>query len=60
MQHLRMPSVDRGTAAFLWGLLFGLFVWLGGAAVGLGQAMGIILGMLVGAGSYFFVRLRGE
>jgi hypothetical protein len=60
MQHLRLPSVDRGTSAFLWGLFFGLFVWLGGVAVGVGSAMGVVLGLLVGAASYFFIRLRGE
>ena len=27
--HLRMPSIDKGVQAFVWALVFFLFMWLG-------------------------------
>ena len=27
--HLRMPSIDQGVQAFVWALVFFLFLWLG-------------------------------
>ena len=32
--HLRPPSIDHGVTSFLWALFFGLFIWIGGSAVG--------------------------
>jgi len=30
----RPPAFDHGVISFAWALFFGLFVWIGGAAVG--------------------------
>src|SRR3954464_13611740 len=36
--HLRPPAFDHGIISFAWALFFGLFVWIGGSAGGLGRA----------------------
>ncbi len=58
--HLRSPSIDPGVTSFLWGLFFGLFVWIGGAAVGYGSALCFIVGCVVGFLVFLFVRIYGE
>ena len=32
--HLRMPSIDQGVQAFIWAVVFFLFMWLGSLAIG--------------------------
>jgi hypothetical protein len=46
--HLRAPSVSRGVVAFLWALVFGLYVWLGGLAVGVSGGTAFIFGAVTG------------
>ena len=40
--HLRPPSIDHGITSFLWALFFGLFIWIGGRAVGFSGAVTFI------------------
>jgi hypothetical protein len=58
--HLRLPSIARGVTSFLWALFFGLFIWIGGSAVGYGSAMSFIVGCVAGFLIFLFVRVYGE
>jgi hypothetical protein len=57
--HLRPPSIAHGVVSFIWGLVFGLFVWLGLLAVGVSGATAFIVGAVVGAGTFLYVRIYG-
>jgi hypothetical protein len=46
--HLRAPSFSRGVIAFIWALVFGLYVWLGGLAVGVNGGTAFIFGAVTG------------
>ena len=59
MPHLRPPSIAHGVLSFIWGLVFGLYVWLGMLAVGISGATSFIVGAVVGAGTFFYVRIYG-
>jgi hypothetical protein len=59
--HLpRPPAFDHGVISFAWAVFFGLFVWIGGAAVGYGSAVCFIVGAVVGFLVFLFVRVYGE
>ncbi|HEX4678163.1 MAG: hypothetical protein JWO17_2273 [Actinomycetia bacterium] len=58
--HLRPPSIDHGITSFLWALFFGLFIWIGGQAVGFGGAVTFIAGCVGGFLIFLFVRVYGE
>jgi hypothetical protein len=58
--HLRAPAIDHGITSFLWGLFFGLFIWIGGAAVGFSSAVTFVLGCVVAFLTFVFVRVYGE
>ena len=60
MLHLRPPAIDHGITSFLWALFFGLFIWIGGSAVGFGSAVTFIIGCVVGFLTFVFVRVYGE
>jgi hypothetical protein len=59
MPSLRPPSIAHGVISFVWGLVFGLYVWLGGLAVGVSDATAFIVGALVGVGTFLYVRIYG-
>jgi hypothetical protein len=48
-----------GIGAVIWGVLFGLYLWFGSHLVGLGPNQAILLGLVGGAASAFFVYVRG-
>jgi hypothetical protein len=58
--HLRAPSMAPGVHAFLWALVFAVYVWLFGVGVGLSEALAALLAALVGGGVFLLVRLYGE
>jgi len=58
--HLRPPSIDHGVISFAWAVFFGLFVWIGGAAVGYSSAVTFIAGCVLGFLIFLFVRVYGE
>ena len=60
MPHLRPPSIDRGVSSFLWAAGFGLFIWLGLVAVGISQALAVILAGLSFGAIFLFVRIFGD
>jgi hypothetical protein len=46
--HLRAPAISRGVVAFIWALVFGAYVWLGGLAVGVHGGTAFIFGAVLG------------
>ncbi len=53
------PSIDPGISAFIWGVVFGVFVWLGLRAVGAPQATSAIFAALTLVASFLLIRTRG-
>jgi hypothetical protein len=58
--HLRPPAIDHGITSFVWGLFFGLLIWIGGASVGFSGAVTFITGCVAGFLIFLFVRVYGE
>jgi len=58
--HLRPPAIDHGIISFLWAVFFGLFIWIGGSAVGYGSAETFLIGAVVGFLTFVFVRVYGD
>jgi hypothetical protein len=57
--HLRAPSVDQGVQAFIWSVVFFLYIWLGALAVDVQGGIAFVVSLVVTAGIFLFVRLRG-
>jgi hypothetical protein len=57
--HLRAPSIDQGVHAFVWSVVFFLFMWLGALAVDVPGGTAFVVSLVVAAGIFLFVRLRG-
>jgi hypothetical protein len=57
--HLRMPSTDQGVQAFVWAVVFFLYLWLGALALGFPGGTSFVLSLLAGAAVFLLVRLRG-
>lgn len=58
--HLRPPSIDRGVSAFIWAVGLGMYVYLGLVAIGMTQAVAVILAGLSFGAIFLFVRIFGE
>jgi uncharacterized membrane protein YczE len=58
--HLRAPAISPGVTAFLWGLFFGLFVWLRAALAGYSSSISFIVGCVIGFLSFLLVRIYGD
>ena len=56
----RPPAFSPGFQAFLWGLLLGAYIWIGGIAVGVDKGTAFLFGVVGGVLIFFFVRLCGE
>jgi hypothetical protein len=57
--HLRMPSIDQGVQAFLWALVFFLYLWLGALALEFPGGTSFVLSLLAAAAIFLLVRTRG-
>jgi hypothetical protein len=57
--HLRLPSIDPGVRAFVWALVFSLYIFGGLLAIGIDKATSLVLGLLSFAGIFLYVRLYG-
>jgi hypothetical protein len=57
--HLRMPSIDQGVQAFVWSVVFFLFMWLGALAVDVPGGIAFVMSLVVAAAIFLFVRTRG-
>jgi hypothetical protein len=58
--HLRLPSIAPGVQAFIWGLVFAVYVWAFMAGVGVSNPVAGIVGAVAGGGVFLLVRLYGE
>jgi hypothetical protein len=58
--HLRMPSIDQGIQAFIWAVIFFLYLWLGMLAVGVSGATALIISLVAAAAIWLLVRTRGD
>jgi hypothetical protein len=58
--HLRPPAISPGVTAFIWALFFGLFIWIGGRAVGYSSGVSFIVGAVAAFLIFVFVRAYGE
>lgn len=57
--HLRAQSVDRGVQSFVWAVVFFLYLFVGGLAVGVDGAAGLTLSLVAAFFIFLFVRTRG-
>jgi hypothetical protein len=57
--HLRPPAISHGVISFIWALVFGVYVWLGGLAVGVSGGTAFIFGAVIGFLVYILVMVYG-
>ena len=57
--HLRVPSIDQGVQAFVWAVVFFLFMWLGSLAIDIPGGIALVLSLVAAAAIFLFVRTRG-
>jgi hypothetical protein len=55
-----LPAIDPGIRAFLWAVVFGLYIYLGLAAVGVRQGVAVVLAALSFGVIFLFVRIFGD
>ena len=60
MPHLRLPAIAPGVQAFIWALVFAVYIWLFSSGVGIDGAVSAIIGAVAGAAVFLLVRLYGE
>lgn len=60
MPHFRLPSIAPGVQAFVWALVFAVYVWAFSLGVGVDGAVAGVIGALAGAAVFMLVRLYGE
>jgi hypothetical protein len=58
--HLRLPSIAPGVQAFVWALVFAVYIWAFMLAVGVSDAVAGLVGAVAGGGVFLLVRLYGE
>jgi len=56
----RLPAFSHGVASFFWAVVFALYIWFGGIAIGMAGATSFVLGVVAGAGIFLYVRVYGE
>ncbi len=57
---MHLPAFSHGVTSFLWAVVFAVYIWFGGAAVGISGATSFVLGVVAGAGIFLYVRICGE
>ena len=57
--HLRAPSIDQGVLAFVWSVVFFLYMWLGALAIEVPAGVAFVVPLVAAAAIFLFVRLRG-
>jgi len=58
--HLRAPSVDKGVQAFIWALVFFLFLFFGMRLIGVEGATALVLSGVAAFVIFLLVRTRGD
>ncbi len=57
--HLRAPSIDQGVQAFVWSVVFFLFMWLGALAIDVPGGIAFVVSLVAAGAIFLFVRTRG-
>jgi hypothetical protein len=57
--HLRPPAISHGVISFIWALVFGVYIWLGGVAVGVSGGTAFIFGAVIGFLVFLLVMAYG-
>jgi hypothetical protein len=57
--HLRSPSIDKGVQAFVWAVVFFLFMWLGALALDMPGGTSFVVSLVLAAAIFVLVRTRG-
>ena len=57
--QLRAPSIDQGVLAFVWSVVFFLYMWLGALAIEVPGGVAFVVSLVAAAAIFLFVRLRG-
>jgi hypothetical protein len=57
--HLRAPSIDQGVHAFVWSVVFFLYMWLGAIAIDVPGGIALVLSLVAAGAIFLFVRTRG-
>jgi hypothetical protein len=57
---VHLPAFSHGVTSFIWGIVFGVYIWIGGIAVGFSGGVTFVVGLLAAAGVFLFVRVYGE
>jgi len=57
--HFRAPSIDQGVLAFVWSVVFFLYMWLGALAIEVPGGVAFVVSLVAAAAIFLFVRLRG-
>ena len=57
--HFRLPSIDQGVIAVIWGIGLGIYIYFGLIAVGWDSATSFVLAAVSACAIALFVRLRG-
>jgi hypothetical protein len=52
--------MDKGVQAFLWALVFFLFMWLGAMALKFPGGTSFVVSLVAAAATFLFVRTRGD
>jgi hypothetical protein len=57
--HLRVPSIAPGVQAFIWALVFAVYIWAFMLGVGVSSAVSGMVGAIAGGAVFLLVRLYG-
>ena len=57
---MRLPAFSHGVTSFIWALVFGVFIWIGGVAVGFSGATLVRRRPRRRRGIFLYVRVYGE
>jgi hypothetical protein len=55
-----MPALSHGVTSFVWSFFFGVYIWLGGVAIGVSRAIAFVLAVVAAFAIFVFVRTYGE
>ena len=56
----RLPAFSHGISAFVWAVVFGVYIWIAGAAFGFSGATTFVIGIVAAAGIFLYIRIYGE
>jgi hypothetical protein len=59
MSRRRTPAISHVTASLLWALGLGLYILIGGLAIGWTRAASFVIAGVAGFGIFLFVRFYG-